>query len=141
MVWSKLRVIILFVLINLIVAAASFGAGWQMKRMKPDESGVYYTQAMLAFGHYTSYERIKVFLERKCYDAALMDAREMQNLQMVLLADNLRGTGNDPELLEYIKARNPDLLKAILAGKIPELRSYTTTCPGKTMEPDRSNTN
>lgn len=84
---------------------------------------------MLAFGHYVSYERIKDLLERKCYEAALTKAKEMQNLQVVLLSDNLKKTKNDPELLEYVQLRNPELLKAILAGHIPELRTYTTSCP------------
>jgi hypothetical protein len=53
----------------------------------------------------------------------------MQNLQVVLLSDNLKRTKNDPELLEYVRRRNPELLKAILAGHIPELRTYTTSCP------------
>ena len=54
----------------------------------------------------------------------------MQDLQIVLLSDNLRATENDPDLLEYVKLRNPELLKAIFAGHVPELRTYTTTCPG-----------
>ncbi|GHU37475.1 hypothetical protein AGMMS50256_35470 [Betaproteobacteria bacterium] len=100
-----------------------------MKSVNPDESGVYYTQAMLAFAHYTSYKQIKDFMEKGCYDAALTDVREMQNLQMNLLSENLKRANNDLELLEYIEFRNPELLKAIMAGHIPELRAYTTTCP------------
>ena len=126
----KLTIVILIVMVNIAVAAISFEAGRRMATMNSDESGVYYTQAMLASGHYSSYGRIKVLLERKCYDAALTDAREMQNLQMILLSDNLKGTNNDPSLLEYIQLRNPELLKAVLAGHLPELRPYTTTCPG-----------
>lgn len=68
-------------------------------------------------------------MEKKCYDAALTEAKEMRNAQVVLLADNLTKTGNDPALLEYIKLRDAELLKSVLAGHVPELRTYTTTCP------------
>lgn len=126
-----------FVLFGVLVAVAavSFEVGRRMTKARLDESGVYYTQAMLAFTHYTSYERIKAFLERGCYDAALTDAKEMRNLQMVLLSDNLKGTKNAPDLVEYINLRNPQLLKDIQAGHIPELHSYTTTCQA---QPNRS---
>jgi hypothetical protein len=129
---SRLAFIILVVLVNIIVVAIAFEAGRQMKSVKPDESGVYYTQAILAFGHYTSYEEIKGLMEKGCYDAALTVVREMQNLQINLLSDNLKSMNNDPDLLEYINLRNPELLKAIMAGHIPELRAYTTICLGQT---------
>lgn len=121
------RIAILVAILVLIVA--SFEAGQWAHDMYRDDSGIYYTQAMLAFGHYTSYGRIKYSLEHKCYDAALTDAKELQNLQIRLISDSLRATNNNPELLEYIRLRNPELLKAILAGDIPKQRSYTTTCP------------
>jgi hypothetical protein len=53
----------------------------------------------------------------------------MRDLQVVLLAENLRATGNDPNLLAYIRPRDPELLKSVLAGHTPELQTYTTTCP------------
>jgi hypothetical protein len=100
-----------------------------MHHSNREDGGIYFTQAMLAFGHYTTYAKIAAELEKKCYDAALTDARELKNLQAVLLADNLRATGNDPSLLEYIKLRDAELLKSVLAGHVPEVRPYTTICP------------
>lgn len=126
---SKLIAVILVALGTIAVAAMSFEAGRRMANARSDEGEVYYTQAMLAFGHYVSYEWINDLLERKCYEAALMVTKDMQNSQVVLLADNLKKTRNDPELLEYVQLRNPELLKSILAGHIPELRTYTTSCP------------
>ena len=41
------------------------------------------------------------------YEAALTEIRGLKNLQITLVSDNLRRTGNDPELLEYIKVRDP----------------------------------
>jgi hypothetical protein len=93
-----------------------------------DTGRVYYTQAMLAFGHYKFYGRIADYLGKKCYDAALTDAQHMRDEQVVLLAENLRRAGNDPTLLAYIKLRDPELLKSVLAGHTPEQETYTTTC-------------
>jgi hypothetical protein len=93
------------------------------------EASVSFTQAMLAFGHYMTYSKIASELEKKCYDAALTDAKEMRNLQITLLADNLRASGNNQDLVDYVRLRDPDLLKAIQSGRVPEPRSYTTTCP------------
>ena len=67
-------------------------------------------------------------------NAALSEAKEMRDGQVVLLADNLRRTGNDPTLFEYIRFRDPELLGSILAGHMPELPSpehpLTLICPG-----------
>lgn len=54
-------------------------------------------------------------MEKKCYDAALTEAKEMRNAQVVLLADNLTRTGNDPALLEYIKLRDAELPEVCLS--------------------------
>lgn len=86
-------------------------------------------QATLAFGHLKSYERIESLLVRKCYDAALTEATELKNLQTALVSENLRASGNDPELVEYIKTRDPKLLETVLAGPVPQPKLYTTTCP------------
>ena len=126
---SRLLLVALLVLVTLALVAGSYQLGRRMRYSNQDNGGVYYTQAMLAFGHYTIYGKIAAELEKKCYDAALIDAREMKNLQTILLADNLRATGNDPSLLEYIKLRDAELLKSVLAGHVPEARPYTTTCP------------
>jgi hypothetical protein len=84
---------------------------------------------MLAFGRYKFYERIESMLLRKCYEAALTEARELKALQISLVSENLRAAGSGPELTEYIKIRDPELLKTVLAGPIPEPKPYTTTCP------------
>ena len=60
---------------------------------------------------------------------ALTEIRGLKNLQITLVSDNLRRTGNDPELLEYIKVRDPKVLETVMAGRVPELTPYTTTCP------------
>ena len=124
---SKVLLVVSLVLANLALVAGSYELGRRVHHSK--DGGIYFTQAMLAFGHYTTYGKIAAELEKKCYDAALTDAREMKNLQAVLLADNLRATENDPSLLEYIKLRDAELLKSVLAGHTPEVRPYTTTCP------------
>ena len=87
------------------------------------------TQAMLALGHYRSYQRLESLLVRKCHEAALTEATQLKNLQVSLLASNLRASGNDSELVAYIKTREPQLLDEISVGRVPELRSYSTTCP------------
>lgn len=132
----------LLVLGSLTLAVGSYEVGRRMRHLsdvtlerelvketaKAADGGAY-VQAMLAFGHYKTYARIADFLEKKCYDAALTEAKEMRNAQVVLLADNLPRTGNDPALVESIKLRDAELLKSVLAGHTPELRPYTTTCP------------
>jgi len=84
---------------------------------------------MLAFGHHKFYEQIESLLVRKCYEAALTEARELKNLQITLVSENLRANDNDPELMEYVRTRDPKLLEAVVAGRVPELKPYTTTCP------------
>jgi hypothetical protein len=86
-------------------------------------------QATLAFGHLKSYERVESLLTRKCYEAALTEATELKNLQLALVSENLRESDNDPELVEYIKIRDPKLLETVLAGRVPQPKAYTTTCP------------
>jgi hypothetical protein len=89
----------------------------------------YVESALLAFGHYKFYERIESLIDRKCYEPALTEAQELKNLQLILLSENLRASGYDPELMEYIKFRDPKLLEIVLVGRVPELKTYTTTCP------------
>jgi len=112
----------------LMACAASFQYGNRMQKADR-ERDVAYAQAMLAFDHYKSYERIEAMLARKCYEAAMTETHALKNEQLVLLAENLRATGNDPELVEYVRKRDPQVLAAVLAGKVPQLSSYTTTCP------------
>ena len=88
-----------------------------------------HTQAMLAVGHHKTYERLEALLERKCFEAALVEARGLKNLQVVLVSENLRATNNDPELLAYIQTRDPKLYGVISSGRLPELKTYSTTCP------------
>jgi hypothetical protein len=106
---------------GLLVAAYRFGQSHMQER-------VHSTKAMLAFAHYTTYSIITNYMEKKCYEAALTEAREMRNFQVRLLADNLREAGKDPALLAYIKLRDPQLLTLVLSGQIPEEHSFTMTC-------------
>jgi CRISPR/Cas system CSM-associated protein Csm2 small subunit len=115
-------------LAGIVVAFVSFRYGLHAQQMTENRS-VAYAQATLAFGDYKANERIESLLLRKCYEAALTEARELKNLQLRLLFDNLRATENDPELVEYIKIRDPKLLEILLAGPVPEPKPYTTTCP------------
>ena len=82
----------LAILAILILMFVAFEVGRRTGRTgnDQDEGIVFHTQAILAFAHYSSYERIRSFLERKCYDAASTDATQMRNLQIKLLADNLK---------------------------------------------------
>jgi hypothetical protein len=111
-----------------IVALLAFRYGAHVQRTEENRSSAF-TQAMLAFGHYKFYERIEWLLELKCYEPALTEARELKNLQVVLVSENLRRSENDPELMEYIKIRDPKFLETVVAGRLPQLRTYTTTCP------------
>jgi hypothetical protein len=115
------------VLSSLVLLVGSYEIG-RRTQLHHDDGGVYYTQAVLALGHHNFYGSIADYLEKKCYDAALTQAKQLRDTQVVLLADNLRATGNDPTLLEYIKVRDPELLKSVLAGHKPELRTETWTC-------------
>ena len=126
---SRPRFLLVIVLVlggvGLLVGSYEMG---RRTHLSHDGGGVYYTQAVLAFAHYKTYSKIATELEKKCYDAALKDASETKEEQMALLANNLRRTGNDPTLLEYIKFRDPELLKFVLAGHTPEPGPITTTC-------------
>jgi|ERR1700733_8984727 len=103
------------------------GAAYQLGRYR-GRHAVYRTQAILAFGHYTFYRSIADNLKKKCYDAALAEARGLRDEQIVLFADNLRSTGNDPGVLAYIRLRDPELLRSVLSGHTPELKPFSTDC-------------
>jgi hypothetical protein len=133
---------LLIVLAAVVVASVSFRYGAQVQRAEENHNLAYaqvqraeenhnlaYAQAILAFGHYKSYERVESLLAQKCYEAAITDARELKNLQLTLLSRNLHATDNAPELMEYIKLRDPKVLETVVAGRVPEPRTYTTTCP------------
>lgn len=123
-----ISIISLILLAGVVVAFMSFRYGLHAQQAAEDRS-VAYAQATLAYGHYKANERMESLLLRKCYDAAMTEARELKNLQLKLLFDNLRATENDPELVEYIKIRDPKLLEIVLSGRVPEPKPYTTTCP------------
>lgn len=119
------------VVLSFALVAAAYQIDRQAHLLPRDASGVAWVQASLAFAHYKEYGTIAYELENKCYDAALTNARELKNAQIFILAENLRRTGNDASLLAYIKLRDPELLKSVLAGHVPELRPYRTWCPGE----------
>ena len=105
---------------------ASFEAGRRLHSSTLVE--VAYAQAMLAVFHHKSYDEIERFLERGCDKAALLVAKEMKKLQVVLLSENILIAGNPPELLEYVEQRDSQLFDAIVAGRVPELESYDLPC-------------
>ena len=123
LIWTAL-----VVLAGVAVAYASFLYGLRAQQTELNRS-LAYVQATLAFAHYKAYERLESLLLRKCYEAALTESRGLTDEQLRLLADNFRETENDPDLAEYIKLRDPKVLERVLAGRIPEAKPYTTTCP------------
>ena len=88
-----------------------------------------YIQTTLAFAQYKAHERIESLLVRKCYDAAVAETRQLRNEQLYLVADHLRRSGNDADLVAYMKDRDPKLTEIALKGQIPELKPLATTCP------------
>ena len=124
----KVKTVASIVAVAIASAAISFWYGVHSEQTDQSRS-LAYTQALLAFGHHKFYERIESLLARKCYEAALTEARELKNLQITLVSENLRANDNDPELMEYVRTRDPKLLEAVVAGRVPELKPYTTTCP------------
>lgn len=129
---SQLRFVglILVAVGAIAIASFSYRYGVYVQESAEERRSHAYTQAVLAFAHYRSNAHIERLLLRKCYEAALSEVQEQKSLQVHLLSENLRSTDNDPELLEYLRARDSQLLTSILNGQIPELKkSYTTTCP------------
>lgn len=119
-------------LAGIVVVFVSYRYGLhaqQTAENRREDRNLAYTQAMLAFAHYKNNDRIESLLLRKCYEAALTETRGQKSLQLTLLSENLHATENDPELVEYIKFRDPKLLETVLVGRVPELKPYTTTCP------------
>lgn len=125
---STLVLVISLVLLNLVLAAGAYQIGRQIQRDRDDRIAAG-SAAEIALANYTVYSRIAAELEKKCYDAALSEARGFGSGQVVVMADNLRMAGNMPDVLDYIGRRNPDLLKSVRSGHLPELRDYETTCP------------
>jgi len=113
-----------------VLAFLSYEIG--QRSYRSTDSGGAYLQAMLAFSHYKSYERLERLLEHRCFESAILVAKEMKKLQVVLLSENLRATGNHHELLEYVGQRDRPLLDGIMAGRVPKLEPYATasTEPG-----------
>lgn len=118
------------VLVGVVASFASYKYGLHGDQSTQNYA-VAYVQATAAFAEYKAMDRIESLLQRECYEAALVEAREQKNLQLKLLSENLVEAGNAPELLEYIKARDRDgkVLEAIREGRIPEPKPYTTSCP------------
>jgi hypothetical protein len=118
-----------FVALSVATAAAvSYGYAVYTGRAAGSHA-LAHTQAVLAVGHFRSYEQIESLIERKCFEAALMEARELKNLQVTLASENLRATHNDPELIEYMRTRAPKLHETISSGRLPALKTHTTACP------------
>ena len=111
----------------IVLACALTAGGYQLGRYR-SRNAVYRTQAILAFANYANYRDISGFLENKCYDNAFSFATAMRDAQIRLLSDNLRKTGNAPDLLAYFRSRDPELMKSVLSGHVPKYRSVTTNC-------------
>ena len=124
----RLLILGVIVLAAVVIGSVSFRFGARAQRTEENRT-LAYAQAVLAFGHHRSYERIESFLAHKCYEAAMTEATELKKLQLSLLSKNLRASDNDPGLVEYIKLRDPKLLETVEAGQVPQPRIYTTTCP------------
>lgn len=117
--------------IFVIVAALGFASYRYGLReaQNAERHSIAYIQTMLAFAQYKRHERIESLLLRKCYDAALAETQQLKNGQLSLIADNFRRAGNDADIVAQIKERDPKLMELVLAGRIPELKPLTTTCP------------
>ena len=125
---TKVLWVVVIVLLVCAAAAVSYQYGRFTEHAAANRS-LASTQAVLAVGHHEAYGRIESLLARKCYDAAFTEASQFKDLQVTLAYENLRASDNDPDLVEYIRTRDPKLLDAISTGRIPELKSYTTACP------------
>lgn len=127
---SLSRILIAGVIFVIVVALgfASYTYGLR-EAQNAERHSISYIQTMLAFAQYKGYERIESLLLRKCYDAALAETQHLKNGQLSLIADNFRRAGNDPDIVAQIKERDPKLMELVLAGRIPELKPLTTTCP------------
>jgi hypothetical protein len=119
---------VVIALVGIVAAFVSYRYGVQGEQATQKYS-VAYAQATVALADYKALERIESLVQRKCYEAALTEAREQKHLQVKLLSDNLSATENAPELVEYIKVRDSKVLEAVQGGRIPEPEPYATTCP------------
>jgi len=117
--------------ILVVVAALGFALyRYGLREAQNAESqNLAYNQTMLAFAQYKAHERIESLMLRKCYDAALAETQQLKNEQLSLIADNFRRAGNPADIVAHIKERDAKLMELVLAGRIPELKPLTTTCP------------
>lgn len=120
---SKAVAIAIILTLSIVLLVTAYQLGQYRGR-----HAVYRTQAILAFGHYKLYSSIVDDLEKKCFAAALAEAKGFRDEQVVLFADNLRSTGNDPGVLAYVRSRDPELLKSVLSGHTPQSRPFSTDC-------------
>jgi hypothetical protein len=131
---SRLWFVTLLVLVGIALVAGSYTVGRRTRAATDVAFGASYAKAIIAFAHYKQYGYVVGYLEKKCYDDALLFAKETRDEQVGLLARNLRRTGNDPRLIDYLQHQDPELLKSILAGHIPEDRPFTTLCAPDAIE-------
>ena len=124
----RLAWVVPLVVVAFVIGAVSFLYGARTERGN-DNRSLASVQAMLAFNHYKTYERIESLLLSKCYNAALIEVGGLKNEQLFLASENMRRTNGDPELVEYIKLRDPKVLDAVLSGAVSEPKPFTTTCP------------
>jgi hypothetical protein len=112
----------------MVLAAGSYWFGVRSQQAA-ENANLAYVQAALAFGHYKAGENLESLLVRKCFDAALAEIRQAKNMELMLLSENFQAAGRDPELAEYIRTRDANVLELVTAGRIPEMKPYTTRCP------------
>lgn len=120
-------VIISSILILTVIGLGAYELGRRADK-KDFNNALHATQGQLAFFHYKVYKDTQFFLENECYEAALKNITEMKNLQIETLAINLQYSEYDPELIEYIKLRDPELLERVLKGNIPEFKPFSLPC-------------
>jgi hypothetical protein len=86
-------------------------------------------QAVLAFGHHASYERIESLLVRKCYEAALTEAGSSRTCNLHSCLKIFARATTTPSWWSTSRSGDPKLLETVAAGRVPELKTYTSTCP------------
>lgn len=118
-----LLLITLIVVSLILIGTATYQLGLHHGRER-----VYRTQAILAFGHYTQDGWLIGLLEKKCYEDALAMAKLLRGNEASLFADNLRSAGNDPDVMTYVRRRDPELLSSALSGHIPGPGAIETRC-------------
>jgi hypothetical protein len=84
-----------------------------------------YVQGVLAYNHYKQYKEVKELVARTCYEAARERAAFYEQQELNLLAESLR-PDNSRGLRDYVKERDPDVIKRVDEVRLP-LHNETVT--------------